>query len=153
MLKQTRRLKILMPRFPKKILIDTGFWFAFYTPDDRYRSSVMSQANVLETRSVLIPWPSLYETINTRFTKQKIAITRFRDLLKKEHVQRISDEPYREEALDMALNSSRNISLVDMVIRLILDDINVPKDALLTVNPKDFHDVCTSRNIEMVDVR
>ena len=74
----------------------------------------------------------------------------------KEHVQRISDEPYREEALEMtfkmALNSSRYISLVDMVIRLILDDINVQKDALLTVNPKDFHDVCMRQNIEMLDV-
>ncbi len=42
------------------------------------------------------------------------------------------------------------MALVDMVIRLILDDINVRKDGLLTFNHKDFADLCRKHQIEML---
>jgi len=44
---------------------------------------------------------------------------------------------------------TRPMSLVDMVMRLMLDDVNVRVDGLLTFNQKDFHDVCRKRGLEM----
>ena len=45
---------------------------------------------------------------------------------------------------------ARPISLVDMVMRLMLENVNVPVSGLLTFNPKDFHDVCRKRGLEML---
>jgi hypothetical protein len=48
------------------------------------------------------------------------------------------------------LAPKRPISLVDMVIRYILDDVNIRKDCLLTFNRRDFVDVCRKRQIEIL---
>ena len=42
---------------------------------------------------------------------------------------------------------NRNLSLVDVIIRLILDDPTVKIDYLVTFNVGDFSDVCQRRNI------
>jgi hypothetical protein len=66
----------------------------------------------------------------------------------------IDDGSYRDQALHAAIRESQNrlraISLVDMVIRFILDDPNVRIDAVLTFNQADFADVCRRRGIEML---
>ena len=38
--------------------------------------------------------------------------------------------------------NNRPISLVDMVIRKMLDDVDLKTDAIITFNPGDFDDVC-----------
>lgn len=83
----------------------------------------------LETATELVPWPSLNETVNTRFAKNAIGIKRFEALLRRKHVAGISDEPCREKALEAVFRTAglRSMALVDMVIRLILDGINVRK--------------------------
>jgi hypothetical protein len=101
---------------------------------------------------VLVPWPCLYETFNTRFVKNTIAVRRFEALLRQAHVVRLPDEHYREAALEavMTTAASRSMALVDMVIRLILDDTNVRKHGLLTFNYRDFSDLCRKHRIEML---
>jgi len=37
-----------------------------------------------------------------------------------------------------------------MIIRLILDDVNIRKHGLLTFNPGDFADICRKHQIEML---
>ena len=70
---------------------------------------------------------------------------------KRDLITRISDEEYKEEALQLALQpSKRTISLVDMTIRLILEDDRIKKHAMLTLNVKDFVDVCRQKRIEMI---
>lgn len=143
-----------MTSFARTVLVDTGFWYALYDPTDQYYAQATSKADLLESMNVLIPWPCLYETFNTRFAKNKIAVRSFEELLRQTHVVLMQDEPYREAALEaavsMALVGSRNISLVDMVIRQILEDVNVRKHGLLTFDPGDFSDLCRRHQIEML---
>jgi predicted nucleic acid-binding protein len=141
-----------MPSFAKTVLTDTGFWYAFYNARDQYHEQAERKGNLLETSTVLLPWPCLYETFNTRFAKNTTAVRRFEALLRQPHVVRLADEPYREAALEAVMTTvaSRCMALVDMVIRLILDDINVRKHGLLTFNQRDFSDLCRKHQIEML---
>jgi predicted nucleic acid-binding protein len=141
-----------MASFAKTVLTDTGFWYALYEARDQYHEQAELKSGILEASTILLPWPCLYETFNTRFAKDAIAVRRFETLLRKAHVVRLPDEPYREEALEAVMTTvtSRSMALVDMVIRLILDDINVRKHGLLTFNQKDFSDVCRKHHIEML---
>jgi len=141
-----------MARFAKTVLTDTGFWYAFYNARDQYHERAERKTDLLETSTVLLPWPCLYETFNTRFAKNTTAVRRFEALLRQPHVVRLPDEPYREVALETVMRTvvSRSMALVDMVIRLILEDINVRKDGLLTFNPRDFSDLCRKHRIEIL---
>ena len=141
-----------MSSFGKTVIIDTGFWYAFYNERDPYHKEAEEKADLLETATILIPWPSLYETFNSRFAKNTLAARHFEKLLRQTHVVRLSDEPYRESALEVAIASvaTRSFALVDVVIRLILDDINVRKHGLLTFNQRDFGDLCRKHQIEML---
>lgn len=138
--------------FAKTVLIDSGFWFALYDPRDQYHTSAEEREELLQTCNLIIPWPCLYETFNTRFAKHTDAVQGFDRLLRQSHVIRLSDEPYREAALEAAITSaqSRCFALVDMVIRLILDDVNVRKHGLLTFNQSDFGDLCRKHQIELL---
>ena len=141
-----------MASFAKTVLTDTGFWYAFYDGRDPYHEEAERKGHLLETSTVLLPWPCLYETFNTRFAKNTIAVRRFETLLRQAHVIRLPDEPYREIALAAVMTTvtSRSMALVDMVIRLILDDINVRKHGLLTFNQRDFGDLCRKHQIEIL---
>ena len=143
-----------MADFANTVLADTGFWYAFYDTRDQYHADAEEKGHLLQSTNVLIPWPCLYETFNSRFAKNKMAVRSFDTLLRQTHVKLLTDELYREAALEtsfrMALVGSRNIALVDMVIRLVLDDPNVRKHGLLTFNPRDFSDVCRKHRIEML---
>jgi len=140
--------------FAKTVLVDTGFWYALYTRGDGYYEQAQTKQELLEHANVLIPWPSLYETLNSRFAKNAVGLRSFEALLRQAHVILLADEPYRDMALEAcfrtAFSRSRPIALVDMVIRLIVEDRNVRKHGLLTFNPRDFHDVCTRHRIEML---
>jgi hypothetical protein len=94
----------------------------------------------------------LYETFNTRFAKNTLGVRHFEKLLRQAHILSLPDEPYREAALKVALASvvTRSFALVDVVSRLILEDINVRKHGLVTFNQKDFGDLCRKHQIEML---
>jgi hypothetical protein len=42
------------------------------------------------------------------------------------------------------------MSLVDITLRLMLDDVNLKIDALITFNVGDFVDVCSAKGIELI---
>ena len=143
-----------MPSFAKTLVADTGFWYALYDPGDQYHAEATARDHLLQAANILLPWPCLYETFNTRFAKNKVAVRRFDALIRQAHVILVRDEAYREDALEATIRTAiigtRNISLVDMVIRLILDDVNVRKHGLLTFNRRDFDDLCRKHQIEIV---
>jgi hypothetical protein len=66
----------------------------------------------------------------------------------------LDDALYKQRALEMALTPTlrdfRNLSMVDCVLRLMMDDPNVKVNVFATLNPGDFYDVCQSRQIEMI---
>lgn len=136
-----------------KILLDTGYLYALYTPSDSYYSRATELCGPLNVGTIIIPHPVLYETINTKFVKNKNGIIMLKAILNKSSTVRVDDTKYRETALELTLDSAvqtnRALSLVDMIIRLMLDDTNLKIDAFYTFNPGDFCDVCTNRRIKL----
>ena len=136
------------------IIVDTGFWFALFTPKDSDHQVAYKKASILDTARVVFPWPVLYETINTRFVKNSPGLMRMDSLLKGPNAVFIEDDSYRRLALRATIHESqaqlRPISLVDMIIRFVIDDPNVRIAAILTFNEGDFADVCRKRNVEML---
>ena len=139
---------------PSKVLVDSGFFFALFNPRDRYHADAVEKREWLEILSPVIPWPILYETINTRFARRPATIARFESILRGPHIELLNDSPYRLDAYENALTRAKTrrnaMSLVDSVLCAILDDTNVRIDAMLTFNLRDFENICRSRGIELL---
>ncbi len=108
------------------ILIDTGFWFALYDKRDPNYWKAIDLFDYLSVCRIIIPYPSLYETINTRFVRNRQGLAEFKLLLNNNDVHLLDDSVYKFDALNLTFDSSifkdKNYSLVDMVIRLMLSD-------------------------------
>ncbi len=134
------------------ILIDTGFWFGLYNRRDDYYHQANELNEYLSLANIIIPYPSLYEIINTRFSKNKEGLEAFERILQKATL--IDDKEYREDTLKLTMDSSlrynKPYSLVDMIIRLMLSDKKLKIDYLITFNDKDFIDICLNRNIKIL---
>lgn len=52
-------------------------------------------------------------------------------------------------AIEWSLRRGRPLSLVDCVLRLLLDDVQTKTRYLATFNPRDLADVCKARRIEL----
>ncbi len=138
----------------KNILVDTGFWFGLYDSRDNYFKQANELIDYLTLAQILIPFPTIYETINTRFSKNQIGIKSFEKLINQPNVSLVNDNEYKDKALELTFESSIRLkkpySLVDMILRLMLDDTNLKIDYLISFNPSDFFDVCSKRNIEII---
>ena len=135
----------------KKILVDTGFWFALFNERDDYHSEALALQDDIQIHSLLVPWPTLYEAINTRFSKRTHDVARLERFLKLPSTILIEDERYRESSLQFVLeNRFHAYSLVDHVLRSMLSDTSLSIDEFIGFNPADFYDVCNSRGIEML---
>lgn len=136
------------------IIVDSCFWIALYDERDNYHVWANDQWNILQgTHKFLVPYPTMYEFIKTRMMKRQENVLFFQELFSnRENIARISDEQYKDDALQATLQPSpRSISLVDMTIRLMLEDDSIKKHALLTLNVGDFEDVCRRKQIEIID--
>ena len=104
----------------KRLIIDSGVWYAaFDQHDDKYVYSDKI-LNLLEMHELIVPFPSLYETINTRLlrNKYKQADYLFEYLNDSKKVILVYDDKYREQALKSVssdLNQNKSYSLVDMI--------------------------------------
>ena len=65
-----------------RILVDSGFYFALFDPRDQHHTDACERQGWLEIASVVIPWPILYETVNTRFTRRPDTIARFERIVR-----------------------------------------------------------------------
>ncbi len=139
-------------RVSETILVDTGFWIALFDPQQAEHENARAKADYVELATLIVPWPTLYETLRTRFVRRPDWVTRFDERLKKPSVKFIDDGDYRQEAYSLVIESSRRrpISMVDMLCRLLIDDPNVRIDYLLTTNPRDFADVCRQRGVTLL---
>ena len=93
----------------------------------------------------------MYELLRTKFVKNKTALAEIKQLFLNGRITKINDDRYRELALDLTLSEEkRNISLVDNIIRLMLDDKDVDVKGLVTFNVGDFQDVCLKNRVEIL---
>jgi predicted nucleic acid-binding protein len=136
------------------IIVDSGFWFALYDIYDDYHTRANNIVEYLDVSNIIIPFPTLYESLNTKFMKNTVAKIAFESILKRSNVTIVNDDLIKADALKITFtdeSKKRNLSLVDNIIRLILDDVNYKIDYLITFNRKDFIDICRKRTIEIID--
>lgn len=137
------------------IIVDTGFWIGLYDKRDAHHNSAVEYWETYSRGNIfIVPYPSLYELIKTRLMRRKDSLEMFkRIMLDKSQVSLVSDEKYKDRALEITLNEkSRDISLVDCTIRMMLEDDTIFKNGMLSTNRGDFEDVCLSKNIELIDI-
>ena len=157
-----RTHKPAVTRVPQRILVDTGVFFAYYEPSDQYHEEATILLNTWWDQPgpsrLVVAFPVLYETLNTRFVqdhRRMAAWTRNWSAWRAHGpLEYCDDEPYRLKAFDecvtavpRAPQSYRALSLVDRILRTLLEDPDVHLDGLWTFNPGDFADVCKLRNI------
>ena len=131
-------------------LVDTGYFIALYDERDEHNKLAQSNKRLLDLHPVVLPWPVLYETINTRFAKKASAMTRIDAIIAKADTRLLDDSLYRDAAYRQVQTSrQRPLSLVDAVLRAVIEDKNVRISGLLTFNVGDFHDVCRSCRVDL----
>jgi len=139
-----------------KILVDSCYWIALYTPEKvALHQRALALVDDLENNDIIIPWPTLYEFVNTRLAKRKENLFAFQKQLLKPNVKLVSDEMYKQSALTQVfeLNKTRinSISLIDETLRQMILDINLKIDFLVTFNASDFEYPCQIRRIEILE--
>ena len=135
------------------LLVDTGFFFALHNSRDEYHESAETKKHLLDKWQIILPWPVLYETLNTRFVGLLGAINWFDGLVRSPKTQLLDDSQYRDACRRSVLATAplgRRLSLVDTVLRSIIEDVNVRVAGVLTFNPKDFADVRRRHRVEML---
>ena len=127
----------------KRIIVDSCVWYAcFDKTDTNYRYSEKIR-NVLKIHDIIIPFPTLYETVNTRFVKINYGQMNglFNYINNPSKVYLVDDSSYKEKAVSLVFSNVNNrysYSLVDMIIRLMMEDISLGNIAVMTFNVKDF---------------
>lgn len=138
---------------PKNILTDTGFWIAYFEERDEYHKIAQELSSVIFDYNIIIPFPSVYEFLNTRFSRRSKQVNELELLFHKLNIVYVYDDAYRTELIQKFIRinkGKRIISAVDMVINQILEDVNIKIDCIVTFNEKDFFHSCKKRNIEIL---
>ena len=136
----------------KRLIVDTCIWYALLDKSDSYAIYADTIKEIFDKHQLLVPFPSLYETINTRFVKNVCnqATNLFIYLSNRDKIILIPDDDYRDKALETVnsnLNKNKQYSLVDTIIRLMMEDVSLGDIAVMTFNVGDFIGV---NNIEVV---
>ena len=136
------------------ILVDSAFFFALFHPKDSHHKEAIKKQDYLDESRIIVPWPILYETVNSKFVKFPETIRRFESIIRRSDTTLLDDSKYRDTAYQETLARAKRrydaISLVDSVLHAILEDVNVKVSAMLTFDHRDFVSVCASREIEIL---
>ena len=138
------------------VIVDTGFWYSFLGTREQVRHTVAENVFyrlVQQETNFLVPFPTLYEAINTKLLKDKYrdkADWFLKQLQSNPHFINIPDDEYKELAYNKTIEENyRGFSLVDNVIRVMMEDKSLRISALLTFNVEDFIDVASKKGIEI----
>lgn len=135
----------------KKILVDTGYWIALFNERDAHHELAQVLEEDLLVHTILVPWPTLFECVDTRLSRRKDTAIRLKQFLSRSATALIDDTPYRHRSLDYVLGEDHHTySLTDHVIRSMIQDVELAIDAFVGFNPGDFYDVCANRGVEML---
>lgn len=133
------------------IIIDTCFWIAVYNPEKHIHleDDIKFIIDFIEDENILIPFPSLYEFLNTKFSRKSDA-QNFKQLLSRPNYIKIDDTTYKLNALetffDKAINEKNDVSLVDEIIIGIIEDKSQKIDYLISFD-EGLNNYAKSRGI------
>ena len=138
---------------PERVLVDSGFFIALFNERDQHHESARRQEKWLDFMLIVLPWPILYETVNTRLARRPANLARFGAIARSPETALLDDSLYREESFATVLAQDANVglSLVDAVLRNIIEDANVAISAMLTFNERDFLAACHQYNVELLN--
>lgn len=115
----------------KTYLPDTGFWIALYENDEDAETIAL----IIEDDNILIPYPSMYEFLNSKFSRRGLA-HEFQKLLRRPNFQKIFDDNYRDDSIKNFFFNAKyyrsDVSLVDEVIKLMILDPKLKVDFLIS---------------------
>ena len=138
----------------ERILVDTGFFFALFNERDQHHASACRMEAILDFATIILPWPILYETLNTRLVRRPHRLTKFGEIARSTRTVLLDDTRYREASLSAVLGQqarTQSLSLVDAVLCNIIEDTNVPISAMLTFNKRDFLEICLHHNVDLLN--
>lgn len=137
-----------------RVIFDTGFWRAVYdNQDDYHKQSISISEKIIDSGEyrIVIPFPTMYELLRTEFVKKKSILHNLnKTITSNPHVELIYDEAYRDKAYEEMVSTRRNLSLVDCIVRVMLEDANLKITGIVTFNNGDFDDICRKKQIELI---
>ena len=138
----------------KYLLFDTCFWFGLLCPQDsdHQKAEQMFKEFVNSEVRILVPYPTLYETLNTEFVDNKMILYEFNRILSdKEHVILVDDEKYKDNAYDKTIRQHKDtkVSLVDNIIMEIARANEIKVDGIVSFNERDFGPFCKERQMTL----
>lgn len=145
-----------MSRGSEIVLVDSSFFFALFTRTDSWHQCAVENLDIFEEFPIIIPWPILYETMNTRFVRNLENVRRFERVVRRHDATLLDDSKYRSVAYAETLEGAGRLgpyggkSLVDSVLHAILADPNIRLTAMLTFNHRDFAHICAARDVEII---
>ena len=133
-----------------QLLVDSGFFMALYHERDSHHVSAVANQDWLEALPVVLPWPILYETMNTRLARRRSLLARFDALVTSSQTTLLDDTAYRHDCYRAVMSSREPPSLVDMILQSVIEDTNVQIGAMLTFNHRDFATLCAQHQVELL---
>jgi hypothetical protein len=148
----------------KRFLVDSGFILALYKNEGEQTTRVREtfERVISSSESLLVlPWPIMYERLNSEFVRNKGWIKRFNvdwsNLQRARKFEYADDAPFREACKKELLGLSperigrfKGLSLVDRILMDLIDDRSRNIEALLTLDLKDFSGFCSKKQIEIL---
>ena len=138
---QTKKETIL--KF-NRILVDTSFFYGIFDKRDQHHAdakkiNIEKLGDPPDTCSFVLPWPILYETVNTRFVKHG-HLSKLEEFLRHQRTELFDDMPYRQRVYKSARDYPRepkfripaDASLVDSILRLMIEDSSAKIDGIIT---------------------
>jgi len=148
----------------KNICVDACFLIALYESSDGHHQAARELFEQLFDQSLhrmIVPWPILYETVSTRLVRRRASVQLLHQdwvtLQRQKRLVPLFDRKLRQRALEEVFGelergtNYRDLSLVDRVVRLMLQNPKLRLNAFITFNRGDFEDVCRQQRIQLVD--
>ncbi len=129
----------------KSCLIDSGFWIGYFNERDEHHQEAIEVFETIGEYKLIIPFPTLYEFLNTRFSRDIRKINELERIFKNLDIFWLPDDNYRDDLVENFIGNNKKgqkISSVDIIINNIIEDRSVKVNYLITFNPKDFRENC-----------
>jgi len=142
----------------KTILLDTGYWIALFNPEkEKEKQEIVEFVSQLideNNYSIIIPFPTLYEFLNSRLSSRKNEKINLEAELSKEKYKKVYDEKYRKKALENFFKQfsfvKYDISLVDEIIKEMIEDTTLKTDIIVTFD-NGLKNYARSMNVEVIE--